>query len=78
MKPSSLEQALGHAPEELPLPLREELTGHWAAFELYDTRRLPDRKIAAIGDSPQDCYRQLSARGLDPALFEITILQAPY
>lgn len=78
MKALVLEQAIGHAPEELSLPLREALSGHWVAFELYDTRRLPDRKIAAVGQNPHDCYRQLSACGLDPALFEITILHPPY
>ena len=78
MNSSQLQQAIGHAPEELSLPLREALTGHWVAFELYDTHRLPDRKIAAIGANPQDCYRQLAARGLDPAIFELTILHPPY
>lgn len=66
--------ALGHAPEELPLPLRESLTGHWAAFELYSPQRLPLRKIAALGKTPSECFASLRAAGLDVTLYEVVQL----
>jgi hypothetical protein len=67
----NLAAALGHAPEELPLPLREALTGHWAAFELYTPSRLPLRKIAALGSTPAACFDHLRSRGLDLSLYEV-------
>ncbi|MBZ2184437.1 MAG: hypothetical protein K7J46_06960 [Bryobacter sp.] len=70
--------ALGHAPEELPLPLREALSGHWAAFELYSPARQPLRKIAALGPTPAACFDQLRSRGLDLTLYEVVQLPPAY
>ncbi len=70
----NLNEALGHAPEELSLSLREALSGHWVAFELYDPHRLPLRKIAAIADSARECFEALRAKGLDLSHYEVTRL----
>jgi hypothetical protein len=73
-----LEDALGHAPEELSLPLRESLTGYWVALELYDPHRLPLRKILAIADKPATCLAQLEAKGLDLSHYEVVRLPAAH
>lgn len=72
----NLDQALGHAPEELSLPLREQLIGHWIALELYDPHRLPLRKIAAIAETPAQCFAALQAQGRDVAHYEVVRLHA--
>jgi hypothetical protein len=70
----NLSAAIGHAPEELPLDLRDALTGVWAAFELYDPVRLPLRKIAALGETAARCFDDLRSRGLDPTRYEVVRL----
>lgn len=70
----TIADCIGHAPEELPLGLREELSGQWVALEIYTPQRLPLRKIAAIAATPGDCFAALRARGLDVTHFEVTRL----
>lgn len=70
--------AIGHAPEELPLPVQFALAGMWAAFEIYTPENLALRKIAALGGSAAECFGQLRARGLDPVKFEFVVLKRPY
>jgi hypothetical protein len=73
-----LEDALGFAPEQLSLPLREMLTGRWVALELYDPQRLPLRKILAIATTPAQCFAALKAQGLDLTQYEVIQLPAAF
>lgn len=73
-----LDAALGHAPEELSLPLREAVTGYWVALELYDPHRLPLRKIRAIATTSAACLAQLEAKGLDLRHYEAVRLTAAH
>jgi hypothetical protein len=45
---------------------------------MYDPETMPLRRIAAVGDSPADCIRQLASRGLDPEKYEYLIYRRPY
>ncbi len=36
------------------------------------------RKIEAAGSSFEECHSQLRSRNLDPAEFELTLLNPPY
>jgi hypothetical protein len=71
-------QAIGRAPERLTLEERLALTGKFVAVEIYTPEALPLRRIEAIGDSVEDCARQLTQRGHDPARFEFLRLEPPY
>ena len=71
-------QAIGRAPERLSLEERLALNGKFIALEIYTPQDLPLRRIEAIGDTPEECLRQLAARGLDATLFELTRLTPPY
>jgi hypothetical protein len=70
--------AIGRSPERLTLEERVALTGKVIALELYSPETLPLQVIEAIGDSVDDCVRQLAARGLDPQRFEFIPLKPPY
>ena len=70
--------AIGRSPERLTLDERVALTGKFIAVEVYSPETLPLQVIEAIGDSVEDCVRQLVARGLDPQRFEFTPLKPPY
>lgn len=72
------QRALGRSPDRLTLDERHALTGKYVALEVYTPEALPLRRIEAIGDTVQDCIRQLAARGLDPLQFEFTRLSPPY
>ncbi len=83
------DNAVGRAPEELSIPERFELAGKWIALERYvppgvvqvDGRpemKLRLRRIRAIGDSAEECIRQLRASGHEPAEFEFSMLKPPY
>ncbi len=69
---------VGRAPERLTLDERHALAGKFIALEIYTPKTLPLRRIEAIGDTPEDCIRQLAARGLDPRNFELVRLTPPY
>jgi hypothetical protein len=71
-------QAIGRSPERLTLEERLALTGKFIALEVYTPEALPLRRIEAIGDSIEDCARQLVQRGHDPMLFEFSRLEPPY
>ncbi len=68
------QRAIGRCPERLNLDERLALTGKYVALEIYTPEALPLRRIEAIGDSVQECARQLVERGLDPMRFEFTRL----
>ena len=75
---SDPKQAIGRAPERLTLEERLALTGKFIALEVYTPETLPLRRIEAIGDSIEDCVRQLTERGHDPMHFEFSRLEPPY
>ena len=72
------ERVLGCSPDRLTPVERTALAGKWVALELYTPQTLPLRKIEAIGDSPTDCARRLTARGLDPNNFEYSMVSPPW
>ena len=72
------QRAIGRSPDRLNLDERRALTGTYIALEIYTPEDLPLRRIEAIGDSVQECARQLAARGLDPLRFEFSRLAPPY
>ncbi len=72
------QQALGRAPEALTVAERNALVGKYIGLEIYSPDSLPLRRIEAIGDSIDECVRQLEARGLDPRRFEFMPLTPPY
>jgi hypothetical protein len=78
MSPIDPRQAVGRAPERLTLEERNALVGKCIALEVYTPKTLPLRLIEAIGDSTEECIRQLSERGLDPRNFEFLRLTPPY
>jgi hypothetical protein len=69
---------LGRSPDRLTLTERLALAGKTIALEIYTPETLPLRRIEAIGDSIEECIRQLVQRGLDPKSFEFTHLPPPY
>jgi hypothetical protein len=72
------QRAIGRSPDRLSLDERRALVGKYIALEIYTPEDLPLRRIEAIGDSLEECARQLGARGLDPLRFEFTRLPPPY
>ena len=75
---SDPKHAIGRAPERLTLAERLALTGKFIAVEIYTPDALPLRRIEAIGDSIEDCLRELTRRGHDPMRFEFSRLEPPY
>ena len=75
---SDPQQAIGRAPERLSLDERHAFVGKFITLEIYTPEALPLRRIEAIGDSVEECVRQLTARGHDPAHFEFSRLAPPY
>ena len=72
------QRAIGRSPDRLSLDERRALTGKYIALEIYTPEDLPLRRIEAIGDSVEECVRQLTARGLDPLRFEFSRLAPAY
>jgi len=64
------QQVIGRSPESLSLKESLALAGQWMALEIYTPATLPLRRIEALGDSVEECIRQLRERGLDPRRFE--------
>lgn len=80
---------VGRAPEQLTIAERFENAGRWMAMELYAPPGPKEqngkveidfrlRRIRAVGDSVDDCIRQLKQAGADPANFEFTEIKRPY
>jgi len=72
------QRAIGRSPDRLTLAERLALTGKYIALQVYTPEDLPLKRIEAIGDSVDECIRQLTARGLDPLRFEFSRLAPPY
>jgi hypothetical protein len=64
--------------DRLNLRERLALAGHWIALERYDTRTLPLRIIAAVGDSAEECMRQIRERGGKPTDYEYLLASGPF
>src|SRR5690348_18464136 len=75
---SDPKQAIGRAPERLTLEEQRALAGKFIALEIYTPESLALRRIEAIGDSVDDCVRQLTERGHDPIRFEFLRREPPY
>ena len=69
---------MGKPIDSLSAAERLALAGKWIALERYSPVTLAMRMIEAIGTSPAECVRQLSARGLDPRNFEFQPLRGPW
>jgi hypothetical protein len=69
---------IGRPLDRLTLEERSRLAGKIIALEVYDPKTLPLRRIEAIGDTTEECLRQLAERGLDPRGFEFQRLAPPY
>ncbi len=69
---------IGRSPESLRVREAAALQGKWIALEIYSPERLPLRRIEAVGDSVDECMRQLSERGLDPRRFEFVPFTLPF
>ena len=69
---------LGRAPERLTLEEMHALSAKFIALEIYSPDTTPARRIEALGDTVDDCVRELSARGLDPRRFEFTRLKPAF
>lgn len=72
------EKFVGRSIDRLALDEREALIGKFVAQEIYSPATLPLQRVEALGDSIQDCVKQLRARGLDPLNFEFIRLDPPY
>lgn len=75
---ADLMRLIGRSPESLHVGEAAALEGKWVAFEIYSPDRLPLRRIEAVGDSVEDCIRQLAQRGLDPRRFEFVPFRLPF
>ncbi len=71
-------RVLGRSPERLTLEERFALAGKYAALEIYTPEATPLRRIEAIGDTVEDCIRELEQRKLNPLAFEYVRLTPPY
>ena len=71
-------RVVGRSPERLTLEEGFALAGKYVALEIYTPQATPLRRIEAIGDSAEDCLRELRSRGLDPHRYEFDRLSPPY
>jgi hypothetical protein len=89
MPTTTTSAAIGKAPDDLTLTERAALAGKYMALEIYTPTLMGDaggkpeiavrlRRIEAIGDTPEECIRQLQAAGADPAGYEFTRLKPPF
>jgi len=69
------QQVIGRSPERLSLKESLALAGKWMALEIYTPATLPLRRIQALGDSAEECVRQLVEQGLDPRRFEYLLVR---
>jgi len=74
---ADLSRFLGREPERLSLEERQQVAGSWIALQIYTPATLPLRRIEAIADAPAGCIAQLNSRGLDPRIYEFSLLTWP-
>ena len=75
---SIADRVIGRNPDQLTIAERFALAGKFAAFEIYNPKDLPLRRIEGVGNTIEDCVRILIARGLDPSHFEFIVLKPSY
>ena len=68
---------IGRAPERLGAGEWRQVSGLWAAFEIYTPETTPLRRIEALGRSAAECMNALAARDLDPRKYEYIPLRNP-
>lgn len=71
-------ELIGQAPDRLDLTTRDEIVGKVVAMRIYSPQNLALQRIQAIGDSVEDCVRQLRDGGLDPLDYEFTRMNPPF
>jgi hypothetical protein len=71
-------KAVGRAPERLTLDEAIAFAGRFNPLAVYTPETRPLRRIEAIGETAEDCIRELAARGLNPARHEISRLKPPF
>lgn len=69
---------IGRSADSLRVEEAAALEGKWIALEIYSPERLPLRRIEAVGDSVEECIRQLAERGLDPRRFGFVPFRLPF
>jgi hypothetical protein len=69
---------IGRTPESLTPADAIQLAGQFVALELYSPETTPLRLVEALGESPEDCIRELAARGRDPRQYEFVRLKPPF
>lgn len=72
------QQLIGQPVDRLDLATREAVVGKVVALQLYTPQNLALQRIAAIGDSVQECAKQLEANGDDPFDYEFSRLNPPF
>jgi hypothetical protein len=76
--PLATSDLIGRDPDRLTIAERTAVAGKWVAMEIYTPKKLPLRRIEAIGDSVDECAADLRRRGLDPKAFEFSVLAPSY
>lgn len=72
------QELIGQPVDRLDLATREAVVGKVVALQIYTPSNLALQRIAAIGDSVQECARQLEAAGNDPLDYEFSRLNPPF
>lgn len=72
------QQLIGLPVDRLDLATREAVVGKVVALQIYTPSNLALQRIAAIGDSVQECAQQLEAAGSDPLDYEFSRLNPPF
>lgn len=67
---------IGRQPDSLTIGEQRALSGRWVALEIYTPDNLALRRIAAVGDSAQDCLREIVSKGGNPRDFEYRTYKA--
>ena len=72
------QELIGQPVDRLDLATREAVVGKVVALQIYTPSNLALQRIAAIGDSVQECAEQLEAGGNDPLDYEFSRLNPPF
>ena len=75
---TAISDLIGRDPDRLTIAERTAAAGKWIAMEIYTPKKLPLRRIEAIGNSVDECADELRHRGLDPVAFEFSVLPPAY
>ena len=74
----NFEQLIGQSVDRLDLATREAVVGKVVAQQIYSPSNLALQRIAAIGDSVNECVRQLESNGDDPLDYEFSRMNPPF